>query len=362
MRAYVPISIRIIIAILFLLSAAAKLYPSPNLALGTFEAKQLIPMGFSEGLAAYFSRSLIAIEFGLGLAILQPHYLRKLIIPATIAILAVFSIHLTYEIISQGASAGNCGCFGELLPMTPLQALIKNVIAIGLLIYLWKIQAPDEKKKLSYVLLLFTTVGLLMFALAPVQLSSTVISTSIPSSVHNDFSISEDNDHDLIDKQEDPKSQDVNTVKTEDKKPEEAADPAPKAVISKYSKYSDLIPAEVRINEGKKLLCFFAPTCEHCMETAKTLTKMRNDIKGFPPIHIVFMDEGPEEIPAFFKYAGRDYSYRVAPVIKFWEMLGNEYDTPAVVYLWNGNVNYFADGINDNAFKEEKLKAALNKK
>lgn len=362
MRAYVPISIRILIAILFLVSAAAKLYPSPNLALGTFEAKQLIPMGFSQGLAAYFSRTLIAIEFGLGLAILQPHYLRKLIIPATIALLAVFSIHLSYEIISQGASAGNCGCFGELLPMTPLQALIKNIIAIGLLIYLWKIQAPDTKKKLSYVLLLFTTVGLLMFAFAPVQLSASTVNTPVPTSVHNDFSISGDTNTVENTPQETAVTPEVNTVKPEDKKPEEVIDPAPKTVNSKYSKYTDLIPAEVRINEGKKLLCFFAPTCEHCMETAKTLTKMRNEIKGFPPIHIVFMDEGPEEIPAFFKYAGRDYSYRVAPVIKFWEMLGNEYDTPAVVYMWNGNVRYFADGINENAFKEEKLKAALTKK
>ena len=53
------LSIRIILSFLFLLSAVAKLYPSPYFALTTFEIKQLLPMGFSEVSAAYFSRTLI---------------------------------------------------------------------------------------------------------------------------------------------------------------------------------------------------------------------------------------------------------------------------------------------------------------
>ena len=67
--------LRLIISALFLLSAVAKLYPSPYFAISTFEVKQLYPLGFSEGFAPYFSRILIGIEFALGIAILLKDYL-----------------------------------------------------------------------------------------------------------------------------------------------------------------------------------------------------------------------------------------------------------------------------------------------
>ena len=72
---------RILLAILFLLSAVAKLYPSPHFALTTFEMKQLIPMGFSETSAAYFSRILIGCELALGILLLQRHYFKRLVLP-----------------------------------------------------------------------------------------------------------------------------------------------------------------------------------------------------------------------------------------------------------------------------------------
>ena len=45
---------------LFILSAVAKLYPTPMYGITKiFEEGQLIPMGFSENLAPYFSRIII---------------------------------------------------------------------------------------------------------------------------------------------------------------------------------------------------------------------------------------------------------------------------------------------------------------
>ena len=67
--------LRFVISFLFLLSAVAKLYPSPHFAITTFEIKQLMPMGFSETLAQILSRLLIGVEFALGFLILQPHFL-----------------------------------------------------------------------------------------------------------------------------------------------------------------------------------------------------------------------------------------------------------------------------------------------
>ena len=69
--------IQILIAFLFIISAIAKLYPSPYFAISTFEVKQLYPLGFSETVAPWFSRILIGIELALGVLILQNNYLKK---------------------------------------------------------------------------------------------------------------------------------------------------------------------------------------------------------------------------------------------------------------------------------------------
>ena len=88
---------------------------------------------------------------------------------------------------------------------------------------------------------------------------------------------------------------------------------------------------------------------------------MRVKDSNFPPVHIVFMDEGPELIPEFFEKAGRTYSYSVASVADFWKIIDFSRDTPGVVYLWNGNVRYFSDGINEKAFDKAKFKKELDK-
>src|SRR5687768_4852306 len=101
-------AVRILLAALFIVSAIAKLYPSPNLGINTFIYKQLIPMGFNEAFANHFARLLIGIELGLGILLLQKHYFKKLIMPVSFLMLLVFSIHLTYETITK--DGGNCGC------------------------------------------------------------------------------------------------------------------------------------------------------------------------------------------------------------------------------------------------------------
>ena len=57
MKKNLPMIIRVLVSALFLLSAFAKLYPTPMYGITkVFEEGQLIPMGFSEGLVPYLSR------------------------------------------------------------------------------------------------------------------------------------------------------------------------------------------------------------------------------------------------------------------------------------------------------------------
>ena len=339
--------LRLIISALFILSAVAKLYPSPYFAISTFEVKQLYPLGFSENFAPYFSRILIGIEFALGIAILLKDYLKKITIPATILLLAVFTIHLTYTTFISGNS-GNCGCFGELIPMTPVEAIIKNIIAIGLLVWLFKLLPTDGKS--NFWLLKSVGLGciLALFMVAPMKSSTTTIDNSNFSEEQNIGTIVDTTLSTVLPTIE--KAIDsVNKIKEEIKIDEPTA---------KKSGYANFFP---NIDKDKKILCFFAPGCDHCQETAKQLTEMKQKDKSFPEVSIIFMDEEVDKIPAFFDIAGKKYPYQIVDVISFWNVLGNTRDTPGVKYIWNGNEIKFYDGINENKFNAAELKKTIKK-
>jgi hypothetical protein len=341
--------LRLIISALFIVSAVAKLYPSPYFAISTFEVKQLYPLGFSEGFAPYFSRILIGIEFALGIAILLKDYLKKITIPATILLLSVFVIHLSYTTFVSG-NAGNCGCFGELLPMTPVEAIIKNIIAIGLLIWLFKILPADKKS--NFWLLKSVGLGciLALFMLAPIRPVAEVIEEPI-SEIQDNLGVVVDTSALLT--IEEPKT--VITKDTIKKADEKKTEDAPKKVKSGYEKY---FPG---IDNDKKILCYFVPGCDHCMDTAKELNEMLKKDKNFPPIYVIFMNEEPEKIPTFFEFAGTKFPYKMIDVIPFWTELGDGRDTPGVKYLWNGNEFKYYDGINENKFNEAEFKKLIKK-
>jgi thiol-disulfide isomerase/thioredoxin/uncharacterized membrane protein YphA (DoxX/SURF4 family) len=337
--------LRLIISALFIVSAVAKLYPSPYFAISTFEVKQLYPLGFTEGIAPYFSRFLIGIEFALGIAILLPHYLKKITIPATVLLLSIFVIHLSYTTFSSG-NAGNCGCFGELIPMTPVEAIIKNILAIGLLVWLFKLTPSDNKSNLWVLISLTLGCILGLFMMAPMKANSKPVIT-LPNEMQN-IGISTDTTFSKV----------IATVA-------KAIDSSHNTValkvdepVAKKSGFSNYFSG---IDQDKKILCFFAPGCEHCQETAKELTEMKRKDKNFPAVSIIFMDEESEKIPEFFNVAGTKYPYQVVDIISFWNLIGNTRDTPGVKYLWNGNEILFYDGINANKFNALELKKTLKK-
>jgi hypothetical protein len=340
-----PWTIRIIVSFLFLLSAAAKLYPSPYFALSTFEVKQLYPMGFSEDLAAYFSRTLIGIELALGVLMLLPFYLKRIVIPTTALMLLIFIAHLTIEILTIG-NTGNCGCFGSLMPMTPLQAVIKNIFSVGLLALLFRMQKTADKKQFLPMLNVVLASVLIVFVLGMKKSSGK--SKPMASNIEIDSSVN--NAEESIDTVKDLTVKDTLKV---------LVNPGPK---KKKSGFASIFP---KIDEGKKILCFFAPDCDHCRATGKLLTKLKKENKDFPKIQIIFMDEAPEVIPDFFKFAGAEYPYYVMDIIEFWKNLGKDgtisRDVPGVMYLWNGNLQKLYHGTEAKQFNADSFKKLLAK-
>ena len=351
-KKYFPWSVRILISGLFLLSAFAKIYPDPSFyfSITAFEFKQLVPMGFSMETAVYFSRIIIGIEFAIGILLLFPYNIKKIIIPATILMLAVFSVHLIIEILT-GGNQGNCGCFGALLPMTPLQALIKNLLSIGLLtLVLYKSSHELVEKNNILITTNITTLCILaLFMLIPIQKKTTV--SPSPTGYTEDTTIVKDSI--IVKPITNSTKKDAVVIKDTTKKIIVVA--GPKKVKSIYSKYFP------KIDDGKKILCFFAPTCDHCMATAKELTELKKADPNFPDIQMIFMDEAAEEIPKFFKFAGAEYPYLVLDIIAFWGAIGKTNDTPGVVYLWNGNIQKFYNGTEKDQFNKVEFKKIVKK-
>jgi thiol-disulfide isomerase/thioredoxin len=357
-------TIRIVVALLFIVSAIAKIskgwigeFPfidfSPYFAISTFEVKQLLTLGFSEAIAPYFSRILIGIEFALGFLLLNNNFLKRITIPATIGLLVVFILHLSYVTFSTGGNSGNCGCFGELIPMTPIEAIIKNVIAVGLLVWLFQISEKDKKS--NFWIVTTVTLGCILglFMLAPMKARSM---SSLSSNDNSNTIVDTISQKEDTIKVEEIKTIDSSKIKTEKIVEEVKKVVGPKQAISGYSEfYSD-------IDKDQKILCFFVPGCEHCREAAKDLNALQKKHKDFPQVQIVFMDEEAEKIPDFFKYAGKQFPYKVIDVIPFWTKLGSGKDTPGIVYLHNGNVIKFYDGIAEKAFNSKAIEKVIYKK
>ena len=354
---YIAWTIRVVVSFLFIISAIAKMYPSPYFAISTFEVKQLYPMGFSGEFAPYFSRILIGIELALGFLLLQKNYLKNFIVPVTIAMLVVFIGHLTYVTFLSGGNSGNCGCFGELIPMTPIEAIIKNIIAVALLGYLFFLLPKNSQNNGNFWILttvLFATI-LGIFMVAPIQPQESKFENVAVEEVFNDTTSVAIASLDTIKK-------DV-TVTSEIRKDSikkaatlEIDNPnEPKKVKSGYAKFYP------KIDSGKQLLCFFVPGCDHCRDAAKELTEMRKKDASLPPLSIIFMNEEADLIPAFFKEVGATYPYKIIEIIPFWTILGDGRDTPGIKYLWNGNNIVYYDGTGDNKFNGKDLSIYLSK-
>tara|TARA_X000000368_G_C23058212_1_gene725165 strand:- start:3664 stop:4608 length:945 start_codon:yes stop_codon:yes gene_type:complete len=303
-------ALRILISGLFLLSAFAKLYPSPMFGITKiFEQGQLIPMGFSESLAPYFSRFIIGAEIFLAIMILFDNYLRKIIVPLSFIMITVFSIHLSTQIFGDSE---NCGCFGELIPMTPLEALIKNIFTLIILAFIY-VNIEDLKGKLSNLIVLFFLISTVMFASLPVSLQSNTVGDSFISYVEN---------------------------------------------------------KDFKGSEERKILCFFDAGCEHCQHTARSLDSLNGLTDNFPELHIIFSDAEEYNIPSFFEFAGNEYPYQVMPFAKYdtdeidsyMEITFPDYDNPVVI-LYDGTRQVrLYEGTGERGFSVEDLKRILESK
>jgi hypothetical protein len=358
MKKYLPWIIRILISALFMLSAVAKSFP-----IWAFE-KQLVDLGlFSWCQAPYFSRLIIALEWAIALAILQPYMLKRFVLPVTMLLLVAFNVHLGILMVQQGAMNGNCGCFGQLIPMTPLEAFIKNVLTLAALIYLYvKINDPAYHVRqwliMGFIYSIAVALMFMVFPFCPCAKSSKPVPPLVLPIDSVSSEIDSDTNSQLSTKSLDSLSKPTTSTDTQSVQPT-LVKPEPKPMVSKFSSYRNFGGKSVNLDQGKKIVCLFVPGCDHCRDAAKKLAEMAKQ-KKIPAGYILFMNEELFKIPEFYTETGSRFPYHVIDDIpEFFTLLGNNATTPGVYYLWNGHVIQSFEGIGERQFNANELERVV---
>ncbi|MHC1738815.1 MAG: MauE/DoxX family redox-associated membrane protein [Ignavibacteriaceae bacterium] len=311
--------------ILFLVSGFSKLFPIEPFELIIVNQKI---MGWE--LVPYFSRLLIGFELFLGFSLLQNSYVKKIFLPASFILLGIFNIQLIYSMLANTAG-DNCGCFGEVISMTPMEALLKNIVLMGIILWVHR-NYSQENFKLPVIIGYLVFSYFIVLYIAPIK--PYVVHTEpepekketrdAPATVPAD-DIAKDEIREnalrkpLIEKAKEKEKIKVDTVRT-------------KSIFSRYTLFSD--GKKVNLDSGIKLVALFSLDCDHCQETAKQLGQLKRVTK-IPPVYILFFGE-ERQIKGFFDFAGTTFPYKIISPQEFFPMITAA--PPRVCYLQNGKI------------------------
>ena len=285
----------ILLGAVFIFSGYTKLYP-----IEPFEYT-FVDIGIVNWqLAPFISRLLIGLEFLIGALLVLNVNLKKFTYKIGIAVLLVFCVYLVLLIFFSG-NKGNCGCFGSTIVMTPLQALIKNIIMLALFAVLYKFHKGWElKDKKKYVLVLPVLAAFAFpFILNPVELNYSEAYLNKP---ENNFKLELDSLY-------------------------SSAKPAPPHTLS----------------QGKHIIAFLSLTCKHCKIAAN---KMRVIHKRNPeiPFYFVLNGENKDLKPFFEKTFTEDIPHTMLLGRNFIFLAGTS--LPTIFLVNNSMVEHDIDYMN----------------
>ncbi len=240
------IILSVCLGLIFLYSGYTKLVP----VIETFEFT-FVDIGIANWYTApIIARLLLGLEFFIGLLLILNYNLRKFTLPLTVSVLLFFIVYLAGQLLINGDNS-NCGCFGEHIRMTPIQAIFKNVIMIAAAVLCY-ILFDGWKLKYNALLLslIFVSVGIIPFLLNPVDYSY--------SSNNQDEKINYPLDLDLLYAPDD-------SAKVE-------------------------IPV-VDLRKGKHVVAFLSLTCSHCRVAAKKFRLIKKENPALPVYFILNGDK-----------------------------------------------------------------------
>lgn len=144
----ISVFLHLIIGVVFLFSAISKL-PSLEQFGWTIVETLALPWWAAEWLA----RICVGLELFVGVLFVSHIQCGKLSKVLSFVLLIFFTIYLLFVWKLYG-NDGNCGCFGEWIPMTPKESIIKNLFLGTLVLITWKFQAIWQFRYKNYFIAL----------------------------------------------------------------------------------------------------------------------------------------------------------------------------------------------------------------
>ena len=164
---------RIIVGVLFIFSGLVKAIDPLGL---TYKMQEFFEVWASDGYATLvmnwmhnhtflFSIIMITLEVVLGVALLIG-WKKKMVLRFLLALMLFFTFLTSYVLFS--GKIGACGCFGDCIPLTPIQTFTKDIILLLLIIFL--LYKQDILNPLSADMLPLVLVLLSIIAVTSLQL------------------------------------------------------------------------------------------------------------------------------------------------------------------------------------------------
>ena len=257
---------RIFLGIVFVFSAYTK-FVGP----GFFEIT-LIDQGLlsSRSQAQHAARFLIGFEFALGLLMLLPYYTKQLMAIANLMLIG-FTIHLGY--LWAIGDNENCGCFGEMISMSPAESIVKNILMLAVSVWLW-IKSPSKATNPTILFLGATIIITSMWLFLPI--------------------------------------------------PNQSEFP-----VNQYTNFSTV--GRTDLSSGEKLVVILNLDCEHCQELSVELGKM-NKTNKLPDVYAFYFKEGETTVEQFEQMTNTSFPYVEIDVNTFFDLIG---ESPPRVYVLN---------------------------
>lgn len=274
--------------LVFLFSGYTKLYP-----IEPFEYT-FVDLGIGGWkLAPFIARFMIGLEFFIGFLLIIGLFIKRFTIKLTIASLILFSIYLFFLMATAG-NKGNCGCFGNAISMTPLQALIKNAIMIAVCLVIYKFYDGFN----------FGKIGKWLFG------ALLITSFALPHILNYvDFNYSE-----------------AYLTKKEDQFPLE--------LDSLYNNAKIHTPPKT-LSKGKHIIAFMSLSCPHCRIAAKKLRLMKEKNPDIS-MYLVLNGDYNKIQPFFEETKARNIDYCILNGKTFVYLAG--LDMPAIFMVNNSVV------------------------
>ena len=226
-------------------------------------------------IAGYLARFFIGLEFALGFLMLLPFYVKQLM-QFTFFLLGGFTLHLVY--LWSIGNTDNCGCFGEMISMTPEQSIIKNMIMLAIAFVVFR-SAQTKKIKIIIPIVFSAATIISMWIILP-----------IPN--HKEFP------------------------------------------FESFTHFETR--GRVDLSSGENLVAIFNLDCEHCQQAATELGELKRNQENFPELYVLYFQEGSTTVEDFESITQSSFPYDLIEVNTFFDLIGDS--PPRVYYLKDGKV------------------------